>query len=309
MTERTLSGLRVVNFGLNLPGPLLARRFAMRGAHVQHIEPPGGDPTRAMFLDQHGEPLLYEWLHRCSESSLLDLKREADLSAARSLCLNADVVIDGFLPGTLAKLGLDPAQLQCDNPALVYCAIVGFADKDRAALPGHDLNFLAASGLVASLGLTPDRPLPRFPLGDLAGGALQAETDILAALVARATHGSGARLTVGITEALAELDVMSRISEAVPDDRSSAFLTGVYPCYRLYWAANHTMLALGALEAKFWARFCRLIGKPELIEHQFSIRGDGADTHALVEAALLSNDASRWEALSRDAPCCLTRVQ
>ncbi|MFL9950469.1 CoA transferase [Paraburkholderia agricolaris] len=308
MTAQTLTGLRVVNFGLNLPGPMLARRLAKRGAQVQHIEPPAGDPTCSMFVNPFGVPLLYQWLHQHSATMRLDLKRSDDLAAARTICSAADVIIDGFLPGTLARLGIDPDELRRGDPGLVYCAVVGYHDRKRAAWPGHDLNFLATSGLATSLRLSPDRPLPLFPIGDIAGGVLHAETEILAALVGRAAHGAGACLTVGIADALADLDVVSRISEVVPEDPSAMFLSGVYACYRLYWAANQTMLALGALEEKFWIRFCHLIDKPQLAEHQFATRHDGADTHAVVEAALLLRDAANWERLSLNSPCCLTQV-
>lgn len=308
MNAKPLAGVRVVNFGLNLPGPMLARRLATRGAHVQHIEPPDGDPTRGMFVNPFGEPLLYRWLHQHATSVTLNLKHAADLSRARALCANADVIVDGFLPGTLAKLGLDPLDMRRDNPGLIYCAVVGFGDRKQAALPGHDLNFLATSGLIRSLGLSPDRPLPTFPVGDIVGGVLHAETEILAALVARPTKREGVSLTIGIADALADLDIVSRIGDALPDDISSAFLSGSYPCYRLYWAANRTMIALGALEEKFWTRFCHLIDEPQLADHAFATRDDGSNVHAIVEAALLKHDATTWEALSLNSPCCLTRV-
>ena len=311
---KTLTGVRVVNFGLNLPGPMLVRRLAKRGADVTHVEPPDGDPTRSMFVNPFGDPLLYRWLHQHATSITLDLKQPDDFRLARAQCAEADVIVDGFLPGTLAKLGLDSHHLRRDNPRLIYCSVTGFGDRARRAMPGHDLNFLATSGLIGSLGLSPDRPLPLFPIGDIAGGVLQAETEILAALFARHapraphTDHQGFDITVSIADALADLDVVSRVAAAVPDDQSSAFLSGAYACYRLYWAAKRTMLALGALEHKFWARFCHLIGTPELVASGFAKRNDGTDVHSIVESALLAHDAATWEALSMHAPCCVTRV-
>lgn len=310
MVTHSLAGIRVVNFGLNLPGPMLAARLAGKGASVLHIEPPDGDPTRRMFLSDTGEPLLHRELHRGTQTKSLDLRDEAQRSVALLSCATADIIIDGFLPGTLSRLGIDAERLRHQNPRLVYCSIVGFGDQGkRSDLPGHDINFLASSGVAASLGLTPDGVLPDFPVGDIVGGVLCSEIEILAALFARSSNGLGAHISISIAEALRDLNVVSRLREKVPKDMSAAFLSGTYPCYRLYRAANNTTLALGALETKFWRRFCDLIGRLDLVSCQFATRGDSTCAHAAVETALLAHDASGWESRSTGAPCCLTAIQ
>lgn len=310
MSAFALTGLKVVNFGLNLPGPMLAARLASKGATVQHIEPPAGDPARAMFVDSHRRPLLFEILHEGAQCIRLNLKEEADRSIALAMCVDADIVIDSFLPGTLSRLGMERRRLRQRNPRLVYCSITGFGnDGGNASLPGHDINFLAASGLVTALGLTPGGKLPVFPLGDIAGGVLCAEAEILAALLARSETGIGTELMVSVTDMLKGLNVVSRVIEASGGKPDDAFLAGAFPCYRLYWAANRSMLALGALEEKFWRRFCDLIGRSDLVAGQFATRDQEAHIHEIVEAALLTRDAISWERLAERTPCCLTAVK
>ncbi|VVE20789.1 CoA transferase [Pandoraea terrigena] len=305
-----LKGVKVVNFGLNLPGPMLSMRLKNKGAEVLHIEPPAGDPTRSMFVDADGTPVLHAWLHAGSEVLSLDLTDEVQRRRALSECEIADVVIDSFLPGTLSKLGIDSGNLRDRNAELVYCAIVGLGgNADAAALPGHDINFLAASGLAHALGLSPWRKLPTFPVGDIAGGVLAAEAEVLAALYARSKSGTGRHIEICIADVLEGLNLLADVARQVPDDRFSAFLSGDFPCYRIYEAADNTMLALGALEPKFWARFCTLIGCPELIRHQFDTRESDGRCHQIVEQVLRSKGASEWEALSLSAPCCLTEVK
>ncbi|WP_301952106.1 CaiB/BaiF CoA-transferase family protein [Burkholderia sp. S171] len=309
MATHSLAGIQVVNFGLNLPGPMLAARLAERGAVVLHIEPPDGDPTRRMFLSDTGEPLLHRELHLSSQIKSLDLRDEAQRSEALSLCATADIIIDSFLPGTLSRLGIDAERLRHRNPRLIYCSIVGFRTLGtRSDLPGHDINFLAASGVAASLGLTPDGTLPVFLVGDIVGGVLCSEIEILAALIARTSNGRGAHISISITEALRDLNIVSRLREKVPKDNSAAFMSGTYPCYRLYTAADNTTLALGALETKFWRRFCDLIDRSDLVSCQFATREDSSSAHAAVETALLAHDASYWETRSMSAPCCLTAI-
>ncbi len=306
----SLSGIKVVNFGLNLPGPMLAARLMSKGARVQHIEPPAGDPTRTMFRDASGAPLLYALLHDGGETAMLDLRDSAQRGVALAQCESADMVIDTFLPGALRKLGIDEQHLRDKNRRLIYCSINGFGrHADPFALPGHDINFLAASGLADALGLSPAGPLPNFPVGDIVGGMLAAETEILAALVARSRHGLGRRIDISIVDALEDLNVMAKIGSRVPEDRFSAFLSGCFPCYRLYESAGGGTVALGALEPKFWERFCILIEHPELIAHQFATRESDVRCHQTVESVMRGKDAASWEAESLASPCCLTEVK
>lgn len=305
-----LSGIKVVNFGLNLPGPMLAARLMRKGADVQHIEPPAGDPTRTMFRAADGVPLLYSLLHDGGDTVMLDLRDSAQRGVALAQCESADIVIDTFLPGALGKLGIDEGGLRGKNKGLIYCSINGFARRaDSFALPGHDINFLASSGVADALGLSPTGPLPRFPIGDIVGGVLAAEAEILAALVARSRDGLGRRIDISIVDVLDDLNVMAKIGARVPEDPFSAFLSGRFPCYRLYESAAGGTVALGALEPKFWERFCVLIGHPELIAHQFAARESAVGCHQTIESVMRGRSAASWEAASLASPCCLTEVK
>lgn len=252
-----------------------------------------------MFVDSHGRPLFFEALHEGAQCIRLHLKEEADRSIALAMCADADIVIDSSLPGTLSRPGMERRRLRQRSPRLVYCSITGLGnDGGNISLPGHDIHFLAASGLVAALGLTPGGKLPAFPLGDIAGGVLCAEAEILAALLARPVTGMGTELTVSVTDMLKDLNVVSRVIEASREQPDGAFLVGTFPRYRLYWAANHTMLALGALEEAFRHRFCDLIGRSDLVAGQFATRDQEAHVHEAAEASLLATDAVSWERLA-----------
>ncbi|TXD00657.1 CoA transferase [Burkholderia pseudomallei] len=241
-----------------------------------------------MFVDSHGRPLFFEALHEGAQCIRLNLKEEADRSIALAMCADAAIVIDSSLPGTLSRPGMERRRLRQRSPRLVYCSITGLGnDGGNISLPGHDIHFLAASGLVAALGLTPGGKLPAFPLGDIAGGVLCAEAEILAALLARPVTGMGTELTVSVTDMLKDLNVVSRVIEASREQPDGAFLVGTFPRYRLYWAANHTMLALGALEETFRHRFCDLIGQSDLVAGQFATRDQEAHVHEAAEASLL----------------------
>ncbi|AJZ60549.1 coA-transferase III family protein [Paraburkholderia fungorum] len=310
MEALTLSGIKIVNFGLNLPGPMLAARLMKKGASVQHVEPPAGDPTRMMFRSADGTPLLYALLHDGSETIAVDLRNEVQRRVALAKCEEADVIIDSFLPGTLRKLGIDEEDLRGRNPGLVYCSIVGFdGGAGSAEVPGHDINFLAASGVADALGLSPGHPLPRFPIGDIAGGVLAAETEVLAALYARSGTGLGRKIAISIVDVLEDLNVMAKAGSQTPADRFGAFLSGCFPCYRLYECAGNSTVALGALEPKFWERFCLLIGYPELKQHQFVALDSDVQCHQTIESVLRGKSASVWEAASLAAPCCLNEVK
>lgn len=299
-----LEGCRIVEFGLNLPGPMLTQRLARYGAATRKIEPPAGDPTARMFKDDKGIPVLYRMLNGEKDVERLDLKSAAGKERALRYIAEADVLVESSTPGVMDALGVGYEACRRVNPSLIYCSITGHGD---AALPGHDINFLAAAGYGPAMGYGERGSLVAFPVGDIAGGVLAAESAILAALLKRHAVGAGQRIRIDIVAQLRRLDVIGAASRAAPARRGDDFLKGIYPCYRVYRCKDRSLLAVGALERKFWGRFCELIQCEALRDRQFEGSDEG-DAHSLVEQALLARRAAEWEEASLSAPCCLTAV-
>jgi alpha-methylacyl-CoA racemase len=241
-----LAGILVADFTRNLPGPFAGRELLRLGARVVRVEAPEGDPLRA------AAPGWEAALNAGKESVVWDRERDPDLGPA--LCKRADVVLEGFRPGVAERLGIGP-----DNaaPSTVYCSLTGFGAADERA--GHDLNYVGWAGLLADIAPA----LPPVQIADLAGGALFAVVEILAALVERERTGRGARLTVSMTHNAHRLAAHRLHGEP------ERMLTGGLACYRLYETADGRWLTVAALEPRFWSRLCELIGRHDLAARHF----------------------------------------
>jgi alpha-methylacyl-CoA racemase len=266
-----LAGLLVVDLTRHLPGPFASRELLRLGARVVRLESPDGDPLRALA------PTWDAALNAGKESVVCDLK--ADPEFGRSLCARADVVLEGFRPGVAARLGVGPD----DVPAtVVYCSLTGFGlDGRHVGRAGHDLNYLGWAGVLADTAPT----LPPVQVADLAAGALGAVADVLAALLERERTGRGARLVVSMTHGSHRFAAHRLGGDPLP-----RFLTGGLACYRIYATADGRWLTVGALEQKFFARLCELIGRADLVERQFGDdqEGLGAELAAIFEARPLA---------------------
>ena len=196
------------------------------------------------------------------ESVVCDLKNEPGF--ARALADRADVVLESFRPGVAARLGIGPEDVPRST---VYCSITGFgASGSHAARAGHDLNYLGWAGVL-------EDTAPGWPpvqIADLAAGALGAVVEILAALLERERTGEGARITVSMTHRSHDLVAHRLGGEPVP-----RMLTGGLACYRTYATADGRHLTVGALEPKFFARLCELVGRPDLAARQYAADQDG----------------------------------
>lgn len=247
---RPLEGTLVVDLTRYLPGPFASRELLELGARVLRIEPPGGDPMRETA------PAWHEALNRGKESITCDLKAEPE--RARALCAEADVVIEGMRPGVADRLGIGPADLPA---TVVYCSITGFGLGGRHELrAGHDLNYQGWAGLLADTAPA----MPPVQVADLAAGALTATMRILAALLAREKTGQGSHIVVSMTHGSHRFAAHRLGGEPI-----AKLLTGGLACYRVYPTADGRHLTVGALEHKFFARLCELIGRPELAERQY----------------------------------------
>lgn len=246
-----LHGLLVVDLTRQLPGPFASRELLRLGARVVRVEPPAGDPTR------ESAPAWDAALNAGKESVVCDLKNDAGRTLAQALCARADVVLEGFRPSVADRLGVGAASVP---RSVVYCSITGFGSgAAHAARVGHDLNYLGWAGLLADTAPA----LPPIPIADLCAGALGAVVEILASLLERQRTGRGSRIEISMTHAAHRL-----AAHRLGGEPTGRLLTGGLACYGIYATADGRHVTVAALEPRFFARLCELIGRHDLAEHQ-----------------------------------------
>ena len=314
-TSLPLEGIRVLDLTRLLPGGYATQLLADLGADVLKIEEPGsGDYARAMppLLRGVGESFLAT--NRNKRSAAINLKHARGREALLRLVDGADVLIESFRPGVMARLELAHEALRERNPRLVVCAISGFGqDGPYSQRVGHDLNYIGYAGLLAHL-TPPGQPptLPGAQFADIAGGALMAVVGILAALAGRASTGRGRVVDVSMTEgSLALLPwLASNVLNGAPEPAPGAgWLAGALPGYNVYECADGKYVTLAALEPKFWAEFCRRMDRPDLIERQYPRdAADREETHSTLAALFRTRTRDEWVELLGDADVCLGPV-
>ncbi|MBI4083764.1 MAG: CoA transferase [Candidatus Lambdaproteobacteria bacterium] len=303
-----LSGIRVLDFTTLLPGPLATLMLAEAGAEVIKIERPGvGDEMRAYQPRLGRDSVNFALLNRGKRSVALDLKDRRQRERLWPLIDSADVLVEQFRPGVMARLGLDYERLRRRNPRLVYCSITGYGQEGPSRdVAGHDLNYLAETGL---LGLAADRAgapvVPPALIADIAAGSYPAVVNIQLALLERARTGSGCLLDVAMTDnlfpflywALGTAHVTGRWPRP-----GGELVTGGSPRYAIYRTRDGRYLAAAPLEQRFWDVFCGVIGLDAALREDAA---DPAATMAAVAGRIGSDTAARWrERFAGKNACC-----
>jgi crotonobetainyl-CoA:carnitine CoA-transferase CaiB-like acyl-CoA transferase len=318
VSDLPLSDVRILDLTRLLPGGFCSLLLADLGAEVLKVEDTGmGDYVRwapPYYGDEEQQQLgtrssLYLSLNRGKRSVRLDLKSEAGRAALLRLVGSYDVVLDGFRPGVLDRLGVGYERLREANPAIVVCAITGYGqDGPHAQRAGHDINYL---GLVGLLGLTgqADGP-PISAAGQIAdvNGGLMAALAVMAALHERRRSGEGQCVDISMADgALSWLAMVAGrfLCDGEVPRRGEGALSGGLVCYLAYEAADG-WVSCGALEPKFWAAFCNGVDRPDLIEKQFE--APGSDAHAEIAAVFRSRSRGEWLAFNDEHDCCIEPI-
>jgi alpha-methylacyl-CoA racemase len=289
-----LSGVRVLDLTRNIPGPYATQLLGALGADVLKVEePPVGDPTRVVPPAVGEESATHQALNRHKRSLVVDLRTEAGAGVVGRLATRADVLVEGFRPGVLARRGLGPEALLGANPRLVYCSLTGYGPEGPlAARAGHDVNFLARSGFLSGNREAAGPPiLPMAQVADMTGG-LFAVIGVLAALQARERTGRGQHVVASLLDsmlALMTVPTARLLAGAAGDD-----LAGRYACYGVYECRDGRHLAVGALEPKFWEGLCRALGLPELASRQWDSGARGREVRERVERVFAGRDREAW---------------
>ncbi|HIZ49787.1 MAG TPA: CoA transferase [Candidatus Pseudomonas excrementavium] len=300
-TNGPLAGLRVLEFAGIGPGPHCAMQLADMGAEVLRIERPGGNGWPNPVVD------------RGRTCITLDIRTDAGRQRCLELVQRADVLIEGFRPGVMERLGLGPDELSKLNPRLVYGRMTGWGQTGPLAqTAGHDINYIALSGALAAIGPRQGEAVPPLNLvGDFGGGSMFLIVGILAALLERERSGLGQVVDAAIVDGTASL--MSFFSGLLPTGRIDMrqghnLLGGATPWYRCYLCADGRQIAVGALEPAFYRELVRRSGAGEALQEQ-AVSSEGQTVQAEQWAQLFAQRSrDEWCELLEGSDACFAPV-
>jgi crotonobetainyl-CoA:carnitine CoA-transferase CaiB-like acyl-CoA transferase len=310
-----LQGLRVIDLSLFLPGPHLTMLMADHGAEVIKLEPPGeGEPVRHVGAVEKGHTVWFRNTHRGKKSICLNLKNAEEKEALLKLIDTADVVVEGFRPGTVEKLGIDYATVSKRNPRIVYCSISAFGQTGPKRMkPAHDLAIQADSGVVSlNLGQDGKPTHPNMPVADMAG-SLMALSGILMALLRREKTGRGDYLDISMQDALLSwtpnvMGIPFAEGRAPEVKQQRSFGGGSF--YNLYETRDAKWLALGGSEHKFVANLLNALGRPDLIAAGSTPPGPAHEpVKAFLRATFATRTLSEWTEFLNGIDVCWAPVR
>ena len=302
-----LEGVTVLVLASVGPAARAARWLADWGATVVEVGPIPRDRDLQITPPAHAYAA-----HRGMRRIMVDLQAENGRDAFLRLAAKADVVIESFRPGVVDRLGVGYEAVRVLNPGIVYCSTTGYGQTGpRSSWAGHDLNYLAVGGYLHCSGRD-ERGGPALPgatVADSAAGGLHAVAAVCAALVARAATGEGVHLDVSVADgvlALMSLAIDEHLAEGVQPGPREGLLTGRYAWYDLYQAADGGWLAVAAIEPKFFANLCHILGCEQWIDRQYD---DDVETmRADFTAAFASRNRDDWVAELAPADACVSPV-
>ncbi len=298
-----LSDITVIDLSRLLPGPYCSMILADHGARVIAVE------SKQFMADG----LFMNTVNRNKEHMSLNLKSEGGKQIFLRLIEKADVMLEGFRPGVVDRLGVDYQSVQKVNPKIIYCSITGYGQdgpfRDRV---GHDVNYLSYAGVLNLIG-EPDRPpsIPGIQIADIAAGGMNAAIGILLALFAREKTGRGQYIDISMTDGMVGfLPVALFFKQLTGHDplRADALFSHRYACYNTYETADGRFLSIGAVENRFWKRLCDHLNVPQYAALQYD------DSHReeildFMRVTFRKQTLDEWDAELADLEICWGRVQ
>ena len=317
-----LEGIKVLDFCRNAPGMFATMILADMGADVLIVERPM-DETRAAYEkivagieseEDERRHASYNALQRNKRSIALNLKEPEALEIFRKLAADADVVVEGFRPGVVERLGVGYSQVSEINPRAVYCSVSGYGQTGPySQMAGHDINYISFAGALGLIGNSPDgKPvIPLNLIADYAGGGLCGAVGILSALMAREKTGRGQYVDIAMTEGVLYMlcgMIADVLSQGYKPTRGGTRLNGGSPYYNVYRTSDGKYFSIAAIEPWFWENLCRSIGREELIPHQSAGEEKQAEISRTLEATFLTRTRDEWFDLLRDANISVGKV-
>jgi crotonobetainyl-CoA:carnitine CoA-transferase CaiB-like acyl-CoA transferase len=314
LTSRAaLAGVRVLDLTRLIPGPMATLVLADLGAQIDKLEDPApGDYMRNMPPLRGTTGGCFHALNRDKRSVVVDLKSPAGVALLRRMIPPYDVVLEGFRPGVLARLGCSHDDMLALNPRLVVCAITGYGQTGPLAhRAGHDLNYLARAGVLGITGPADEPPsVSGAQMADVAGGALWAVIAVLAALRERDRTGRGSVCDIAMCEGAVPLGAFALgaiTAGARVAPRGRNHLDGGIAPYNTYRTSDGGYVSLGALEPKFWTNFAVAAGVDPSLDALFAGEHQIALKARLIEV-FATRTRAEWEAFARAHDCCLEPV-
>jgi len=298
-----LAGVNVLDLSRLLPGPYCSMILADHGARVIAVED-------KRFL---ADGLFFNSINRNKEHMSLNLKTAKGKEIFFRLIQNTDVLLEGFRPGVVDRLGVDYETVCAVNPKIIYCSITGYGQdgpfRDRV---GHDANYLSCAGVLGLIG-EKDRPpsIPGVQMADIAGGGMNAAIGILLALFAREKTGKGQYIDISMTDGMVAFlpaALFFRQLTGQEPARADGFLSHRYACYNTYETADGHYLSIGAVENRFWKQLCDVLGVPEYAELQYNDQRR-KEIIDYMRNAFKQKTLDEWDAILDDLDICWGRVQ
>ncbi|HAM59268.1 MAG TPA: CoA transferase, partial [Candidatus Rokubacteria bacterium] len=313
-----LEGIKVIELARVPPAELPGMLFADMGAEVLKIETPLATPEDADARRRAA----FAYVNRNKRSLALNLKAPQGQAIFKRLAASADVIVEGFRPGVMTRLGADYESIRAINPRIVYCSLSGFGQNGPYRdYPAHDLNYLSLAAVLGLIG-EPDRK-PQIPLNivaDYGGASLHGALGIMFALFARERTGRGQHVdvsyldtTIGLLAATPNMRFFW--SDGLAPKRGAGFLGGTYPYYAVYETRDGKLLTIGCTEPWLWENFCKAIGRPDFVRFartpdQFVRAANAEEVRAREEIETIIRTRTRdewWDLLAR-ADVCVGKV-
>ena len=314
-----LDGIKILELARVPPAELPGMMLADVGADVLKIETPEPDrPSDADWVRR----TIHTFTNRNKRSMSLNMKSADGQEIFRRLAAAADVVVEGFRPGVMKRLGADYETLRKLNPRLVYCSLSGFGqDGPYKDYPAHDMNYLSLAGVLNLIGEPGRKPvIPLNLVADYAGASLHGALGIVLALFARERTGRGQHVDVAYLDTSVSLlaatpNMRFFFSDGIAPRRGEGFLGGSYPYYAIYETRDGKLLTIGCTEPWLWENFCKAIERPELARFartndQF-VRAANAEEEAArreIEAIIRTRDRDEWYERLVRADVCVGKV-
>lgn len=299
----SLSGITVIDLSRLLPGPYCSMILADHGARVIAVED-------KRFL---ADGLFFNLINRNKEHMSLNLKTDQGREIFSRLLEKADVLMEGFRPGVVDRLGVDYKTVSRVNPKIIYCAITGYGQngpfRDRV---GHDVNYLSYAGVLDLIG-EKDRPpsIPGVQIADIAGGGMNAAIGILLALFARQQTGKGQYIDVSMTDGMVGFlpaALFFRQLTGQEPRRADGLLSHRYACYNTYETADGRYLSIGAVENRFWMQLCDTLEVPEYGPLQYDDQRR-EEILQYMRARFKQKTLDEWDAILADLDICWGKIQ
>jgi len=303
LNKGSIAGIKVLDLSRMLPGPYCSMILADHGADVIAID-------RA---ETNNDGLSFSALNRNKRHMTLNLKSKEGIDIFYKLAANADVIIEGFRPGVVQRLGIDYEVIRKENPNIIYCSISGYGQSgSRREEPGHDVNYISTTGVLGLIAEQNKPPvIPGIQIADVAGGSMNAVIGILLALHARNHLGKGQYIDISMTDGvLGMLTLANHFSElsGKSPEASNSLLSHRFACYNTYETKDGRYVSLGAVENKFWKKLCDHFDRLDLISLQYD-EEKNQEVITIFKDLFLTKTYQEWVEELEPLEVCFTGIK